>query len=190
MKKCDFVLKKKAIALLLLGVFILMPAWVKAEPPSKDVNVINFPNPQNVTGTVNVGNFPDVQDVNVLTSPKSDATIKGIKCYEAGTTNSIEGPGTFISAVVRIQPKSTLTELVLEIDGEVIFDLTALAIRTIGLTQQNPFGIAVLDGENMESVVIGWPQPVSFESQLVLRSIRPPDGGGVEQIISDILVGQ
>jgi hypothetical protein len=38
-------------------------------PPPRGVVVTNFPNPQNVTGSVAVTNLPAVQDVNVVSAP-------------------------------------------------------------------------------------------------------------------------
>jgi hypothetical protein len=53
----------------LLGVALLAASLVaaapcvRAEPPTKTVEVTNFPNPQNVTGAVEVTNLPAVQNV-------------------------------------------------------------------------------------------------------------------------------
>ena len=41
--------------------------------PVKQVEVTNFPDPQSVTGVVEVLNLPDVQDVNVVNAPPAPA---------------------------------------------------------------------------------------------------------------------
>ncbi len=48
-----------------LAVLFLAPFAALADPV-KQVEVTNFPDPQNVTGAVEVLNLPDVQDVNVV----------------------------------------------------------------------------------------------------------------------------
>jgi hypothetical protein len=45
-----------------------------AEPAPRRVIVTNFPDPQNVTGAVEVTNLPAVQDVNVVSGPPADAS--------------------------------------------------------------------------------------------------------------------
>jgi hypothetical protein len=45
------------------------PVETCADPALKQVEVTNFPDPQNVTGTVEVTNLPDVQDVHVTNTP-------------------------------------------------------------------------------------------------------------------------
>ena len=59
---------------LLLAVLAVVLTLVASPPtaiaqPIKRVEVVNFPNPQNVTGSVEVSNLPSVQDVNVTNEP-------------------------------------------------------------------------------------------------------------------------
>jgi hypothetical protein len=44
---------------------------------AKDVNVTNFPNPQNVAGSVEVSNLPAVQDVNVTNDTANPVEVAG-----------------------------------------------------------------------------------------------------------------
>jgi hypothetical protein len=51
------------VPLTILAVLLAAPAETCAQPFAKQVEVTNFPDPQNVTGAVEVTNLPDVQEV-------------------------------------------------------------------------------------------------------------------------------
>ena len=59
MNKSAFVV----IALVLLGAVGFAQTEFQRAPSERLVTVTNFPNPQNVAGTVNVGNLPGTQNV-------------------------------------------------------------------------------------------------------------------------------
>ena len=50
----------------LLALLVSPATLAQGGPDPKQVEVINFPDPQNVTGSVEVTNLPEVQDVNVV----------------------------------------------------------------------------------------------------------------------------
>ena len=61
------------LLLVALAAVVTFPVIATAQT-SKQVEVINFPNPQNVAGSVEVTNLPAVQDVNIVgggTAPSS-----------------------------------------------------------------------------------------------------------------------
>ena len=65
---------------LAVAAVLLLPAWAVSDDDDdsrrsrvKRVEVINFPNPQQVVGTVEVTNLPPVQDVNVVNPPECSA---------------------------------------------------------------------------------------------------------------------
>jgi len=54
----------RLLSVAFLTVFLVATApCVRAEPPTRTVEVSNFPSPQNVTGAVEVSNLPAVQNV-------------------------------------------------------------------------------------------------------------------------------
>jgi hypothetical protein len=60
------------LALVLLAVLAFQD-HATAEPPTRQVEVVNFPDPQNVTGAVAVTNFPDPQSVTGTVEVTNDA---------------------------------------------------------------------------------------------------------------------
>jgi hypothetical protein len=62
-------------------------------PPPKGVVVTNFPNPQNVTGSVAVTNLPAVQDVNVVNAPTTSGASPRFQLVGFTTATSTGGPG-------------------------------------------------------------------------------------------------
>ena len=56
--------------LVTLGTVVSFPVIATAQP-TKQVEVLNFPNPQNVAGSVEITNLPAVQDVNVVSGPSA-----------------------------------------------------------------------------------------------------------------------
>ena len=58
-----------ALALVFGGLLLADVFYATAAPPQQQVEVTNFPNPQNVTGSVEITNLPNVQDVSVVNEP-------------------------------------------------------------------------------------------------------------------------
>ena len=51
----------------------------QAAPPVREVEVVNFPDPQNVAGEVEVTNLPEVQDVNVVNGAPSSCEVRRVQ---------------------------------------------------------------------------------------------------------------
>ena len=74
----------------------LLPLTAAAQSIKQD-EVINFPDPQNVTGSVEVTNRPEVQDVNVVNAPPggepaAQKVIAFVGVTEATTDGNAGGP--------------------------------------------------------------------------------------------------
>jgi hypothetical protein len=101
---------------------------------------------------------------------------------------SLTGPGLFLSANVTKQGGATdLTFVSLDIDGRNVVSLSYAALRNVGLTQANPYGIQFLSGAGVESFAIGWPFPLTFKRSLKL-SVTVNEIG-VVQIVGNVVRG-
>lgn len=128
------------------------------------------------------------------------ATIKGANDAEGLITSPVEGsthdlvtiagPGTFVAARMTKQGgASGLTAVSLEIDGNVIVQRNIAALKNWGLTQNNPFGVVVnTSAIGIDTVTIGFQQPITFENSLVLRTIVGEPG--VVQMIGTVIYGK
>ena len=104
------------------------------------------------------------------------------------TLVSLKGPGLFLSANVTKQGGATdLTFVILEIDGRNVVNSSYAAVRNVGLTQANPYGIQYLSGSAVESFAIGWPFPLTFKRSLTL-SVTVNEVG-VVQILANVVRG-
>jgi hypothetical protein len=153
-----------------------------------------------VKGAPDVGGVPQVlaQIVEALNNLKG-ATIQGADQAEGLVTNPLnpsenelvwlEGPGAFVSArMVKQGGASGLTAVSLEIDGKIVVQRNVAALKNWGMTQDNPFGVAVFTAGDIDTVTIGFQQPVAFEESLLLKAIVNEDG--VVQIIGTVVYGQ
>ena len=75
--------------------FAAAPAFGK---PPKQVEVTNFPDPQNVTGAVEVLNLPVVQDVNVLSAPAAACSSFQFVGFSSGLLMGSGPIGVFSAA--------------------------------------------------------------------------------------------
>ena len=83
----------------MLVAILLMPLAVRAQGPvveernPVEVEVVNFPDPQNVIGTVDVGNLPSVQQitgqVNVGNLPLDDSGSLRITCAPSASSTQV-----------------------------------------------------------------------------------------------------
>lgn len=104
---------------------------------------------------------------------------------------SLEGPGTFVSArVVKQGGASGITFVSLEIDGKVVVNRSVAALKNWGMTQNNPFGVAVFTAGDIDTVTIGFQQPIAFKDSLVLKAIVGETDTDVQQIIGTVIYGQ
>lgn len=100
----------------------------------------------------------------------------------------LRGPGVFLAAEVSKQGgTSGITFVDLEIDGRNVVNLSFAAAQNLGLTQHNPFGLALLGSGIVQTMTIGFPSPLRFASSLKLSGVvNEPD---VVQILANVVHG-
>ena len=101
---------------------------------------------------------------------------------------SLRGPGVFLgAAVVKQGGDSGLTFVTLDIDGRNVTNISFAAAGNAGLTQPNPFGLALLTGSDLTNLTIGFPSPLRYARALTLAvSINE---GGVAQVLANVIHG-
>lgn len=102
---------------------------------------------------------------------------------------NIEGPGVFLASAVSKQGGSTgLTFVILDIDGRNVTNISFAAAGNVGLTQHNPFGLAVLQSPLVKTLTVGFPTPLRFERSLRLSvKVNEP---GVVQVLANVIHGR
>jgi hypothetical protein len=117
--------------------------------------------------------------------------IQGLKApAPKGTFNLVNlvGPGLFLAAQVTKQGGATgLSFVRLQIDGRSVVDLSFAAAQNWGLTQQNPYGLAVLGSGGLQNFTFGWPVPLVFKKSLNLSVVV--NETGVVQIVANVIRG-
>ena len=104
------------------------------------------------------------------------------------TLVSLSGPGVFVAAEVSKQGGTNgLTFVILDIDGRNVVNISYAAAQNLGLTQHNPFGLALLGSAALKNLTIGWPTPLRFERSLKL-SVTVNEAG-VVQILGNVIHG-
>lgn len=183
------------------------PASLLADPPDGGT-------PQLLTGILNEvesidakidgldsdDDNPLLSDIlNALQGLNGGATISGAEQTEGliadpvdGSVHdlvSLTGSGTFIAARMTKQGGSNdITTVQLIIDGQTIVGRTYAALNNWGMTQNNPFGVVLLQGNGIDTVTIGFPQPIKYENSLILRtSVGEP---GIVQMIGTVIHGE
>ena len=74
---------------------------------------------------------------------------------------SLKGPGVFLAAEVTKQGGSNdLTFVILDIDGRNVVNLSYAAVANQGLTQQNPYGLVLLQSPALKTLTMGFPVPL------------------------------
>ena len=110
-------------------------------------------------------------------APKADHTLV-----------RLEGPGVFVAAHVSKQGgDSDLTFVILDVDGRNVENISYAAARNLGFTQANPYGLVLLQTRPIDNLTIGFPSPLRFERELVLRVTVNEDG--VVQILGNVIHG-
>jgi hypothetical protein len=123
-----------------------------------------------------------IQNEGLVTDPENGSEIELV---------NITGPGTFVAARLVKQGGGTgLTSVELIIDGETVVGRNIVALKNWAMTQSNPFGVVVFSNQGLgiDTVTIGFSQPISFEENLVLKAAVGEDG--VEQIIGTVIHGE
>ncbi len=101
----------------------------------------------------------------------------------------LRGPGLFVAAQVTKQGgDSGLTFVSLEIDGRNVINLSFAAADNWGLTQQNPYGVVLLDRDAVRTLTIGFCSPLGFASELKLSATVAEDG--VAQLLGNLIQGR
>ncbi len=104
------------------------------------------------------------------------------------TLVELEGPGIFLGAQVSKQGGTNdITFVNLEIDGRNVTSLSFAAARNMGLTQQNPYGIVLLESDALQNFTIGFPTPLRFDDSLTLSVNVNEDN--VVQILANVIHG-
>lgn len=104
---------------------------------------------------------------------------------------NLDGPGTFVAAQMTKQGgDGDITFVILDIDGGNVVNISYAAMRNSGLTQQNPFGLVLLETPGtatIKNLTIGFPAPLRFEEGLRLSvEVREL---GVVQVLANVIHG-
>lgn len=101
---------------------------------------------------------------------------------------SLEGPGVFLAAEVSKQGGTNdLTFVILDIDGRNVTNISFAAAGNLGLTQHNPFGLALVQSALVKTLTVGFPTPLRFARRLRL-SVRVNEPN-VVQILANVIHG-
>jgi hypothetical protein len=101
---------------------------------------------------------------------------------------NLQGPGVFLGAHVSKQGGTNdLTFVILDIDGRNVTNLSFAAAKNLGLTQQNPYGLVLLESAGLQNMTIGFPTPLRFHSSLTLKVTVNEDD--VVQILANVIHG-
>jgi len=102
---------------------------------------------------------------------------------------TLEGPGLFVGAHVSKQGGTNdLTFVSLDIDGRNVTNLSFAAARNLGLTQQNPYGLVLLESDALQNLTIGFPTPLQFRRSLTLSVTVKEDN--IVQILGNVIHGR
>jgi len=101
---------------------------------------------------------------------------------------TLKGPGVFLGAHVSKQGgTSDITFVVLDIDGRNVTNVSFSAAINLGLTQQNPYGLVLLQSGGLKTLTIGFPTPLLYKRGLRLSvTVNEPN---VAQILANVVHG-
>ena len=101
---------------------------------------------------------------------------------------TLVGPGVFLGAAITKQGGTNdLTFVILDIDGRNVENLSFAAAGNAGLTQQNPYGLVLLQSNALKTMTFGFSTPLLFQRTLRLRgTVNEPD---VAQILVNVIHG-
>ena len=100
----------------------------------------------------------------------------------------LKGPGVFVCAqVTRQNDPVGLSFVSLDLDGRNVVSLSFEAAKNLGLTQSNPYGLVLLEESSIDTLTIGYPLPLHFEKELILRvTVREM---GIAQVVANVIHG-
>ncbi len=101
---------------------------------------------------------------------------------------TLQGPGVFLGAEVSKQGGTNdLTFVILDIDGRNVVNLSYAGAANQGLTEQNPYGLVLLQSAVIKTMTHGFPTPLLYKRSLRLRvTVNEP---GVVQILANVVHG-
>jgi hypothetical protein len=100
----------------------------------------------------------------------------------------LKGPGVFVcAAVTRQNDPAGLTFVSLDLDGQNVVSLSFEAAANWGFTAPNNYGISLLQKNPISALTIGYPLPLRFEKELILKvNVQEM---GVTQILANVIHG-
>ena len=185
------IIRKKLINVALLATAVLLSNAVSAAPLPKDVNVVNTPdvNIVNTPVPVSLPSGAIAVGANIRGADDTEGLVVSPANGSSHNLVSLTGPGTFVAArMVKQGGASGLTAVSLEIDGKIIVQRNVAALKNWGMTQNNPFGVVVFTNGTIDTVTIGFQQPIEYQTSLVLKALV--NETGVAQIIGTVIHGQ
>lgn len=116
---------------------------------------------------------------------------QGLKAPAPNGTHALitlRGPGVFLGAEVSKQGGTNdLTFVILDIDGRNVTNLSFAAAANQGLTQQNPYGLVLLQNAALKTFTVGFPTPLLYKRSLTL-SVAVNEAN-VVQIVANVIHG-
>ena len=116
---------------------------------------------------------------------------EGLKAPAPNGTHSLvtlKGQGVFLGAEVTKQGGTNdLTFVILDIDGRNVTNLSFAGALNQGLTQQNPYGLVVLNAGSLKTMTVGFPTPLLYKRSLTL-SVTVNEAN-VAQILANVIHG-
>ncbi len=110
----------------------------------------------------------------------------------AGTHDLVvlTGRGKFVSAELTKQGGTNdLTFISLDIDGRNVVNISIAALRNVGLTSANPYGLVLLNSSgDPKTLTIGFPTPLIYHHELRLSATVQE--GNVVQILANVIHGK
>jgi hypothetical protein len=101
---------------------------------------------------------------------------------------TLTGPGVFLGAEVSKQGGTNdLTFVILDIDGRNVVNLSMAAAINQGLTQQNPYGLVLLQSGALKTMTLGFPTPLTYKRSLELKVTV--NEANVVQIVGNVVHG-
>jgi hypothetical protein len=116
---------------------------------------------------------------------------QGLKAPAANGTHTLvtlEGPGVFLGAQVSKQGGTNdITFVALDIDGRSVTNLSFAAAANWGMTEQNPYGVVLLQAGGIKTITVGFPTPLLYKRSLKLSvTVNEPN---VAQILANVVHG-
>ena len=101
----------------------------------------------------------------------------------------LRGPGKFICAEISKQGGTNdLTFVILDIDGKNVVNISIAALKNLGLTSANPYGLVLLQSPaGIKTLTIGFNSALEFKTELILKvKVSEPN---VVQIVANVIHG-